>query len=106
MRADPFLLPIALLLVAIACAAPPRETLPAATPLAPKHAQVCAQLAHVFFLVAENRSRGMPKEDQVRAARDAVDTRFVTDTDETLDHLLHVVDLVYLAPEQSAAVTE
>jgi hypothetical protein len=87
---------IAIALLLLACQAPPTSPTP------PDDAGVCANLAYVFLLVAREKDRGTTKEAQIEMLRESVDNPFVTQPDQTLRHLLQVVDLVYQCPDSSA----
>ena len=64
-------------------------------PAPPANQGVCAQLAHIFFLIALDKDRGRSQESQVRMVKEGVNNPFSGAPDETLDHLLRVVDKVY-----------
>lgn len=67
---------------------------------------VCADLAYVFFLVAESRRKGATKETQVAEVRESVRNPFATDPAATEETLLHVVNLVYLVPNKTSREIE
>lgn len=92
----PRLARIALALLLLACQAPPTSHVRAAD------TGVCADLAYIFLLIAEERDRGSTREAQIERVRESVDNPFVTRPDETLRHLLQVVDLVYRRSDASA----
>jgi hypothetical protein len=92
--------PIAFALLLLACQSPPT------TPVPPAGGDVCANLAYVFLLVAEERDRGSTKEAQIETVRESVDSPFVTRPEETLRYLLRVVDLVYERSDASASEIE
>jgi hypothetical protein len=67
---------------------------------------VCEGLAYVFLLIAQEKDRGSTKNAQIEMVRESVDNPFVTRPDETLRHLLQVVDLVYRRSDSSAPEIE
>jgi hypothetical protein len=91
---------VAFALLLLACQAPPT------TPIPPKSGEVCADLAYVFLLVAEEKDRGSTKEAQIEMMRETVDNPFVSRPNETLRHLLQVVDLVYGRSDATAREIE
>ena len=93
---------ITLALQLVACELPPVKTAPATTQVGPGNGEVCAQLAHVFFLVAQSRDKGASREDEISRLRESVQNRFVKNPDQALRQLIRVVDLVYLARDESA----
>jgi hypothetical protein len=91
---------LAFALLLLACQAPPT------TPVPPNDGEPCAGLAYVFLLIAQEKDRGSTREAQIEMVRESVDSPFVSRPDETLRHLLHVVDLVYRCPDSSAGEIE
>jgi hypothetical protein len=86
----------ALALLILACQVPPKTHVP------PESGDACANLAYVFFLIADARDRGDTKEDQIEKLQASVENPFATRRETTLRSLLGVVDLVYLRPDESA----
>lgn len=86
----------ALTLLPFACSAPAKTTLP------PEKGDPCADLAYVFFLVADARDRGETKDAQIENMRSSVDNPFTARREPTLRSLLGVVDRVYLRSDESA----
>jgi hypothetical protein len=94
---------IAWALVFLACQGP------LSAPVPPAGGGPCADLAHIFFLVADQRDHGTPRDALIRALRTGVDSPFAIHPNATFRDLLRVVDLVYRrrdakAPEIEAMV--
>ncbi len=87
-------------LAIVACQHAPRSPVP------PPVGNRCAELAYVFYLVAENRDRGQTREQQVEALGESVQSPFVGEPGPTLRALERVVDAVYATPDASAAEIE
>jgi len=93
---------IAAALLLLACQAPA----PITAPVPETRDGACADLAYVFFLVAEKRDRGSTRDAQLEALRRSIDTPFATQPDRTLRQLEQVIELVYRRPELPAREVE
>jgi len=87
-------------LLALACRAP------ITAPPPPRSGGPCADLAFAFFLVAEKRDHGSTRDEQIEALQAGVASPFAQRPEQTLEELLHVVDLVYRRPDASARELE
>jgi hypothetical protein len=76
------------------------------TPIPPASGDVCQDLAYVFFLVAEQKQRGLSRDAQIARLREDVRNRFSTRPEQTLDQLVQVVELVYETPHADARELE
>jgi hypothetical protein len=76
------------------------------TPVPPEGGGVCQDLAYVFFLVAEQKQRGLSRDAQIARLREDVRNPFSTRPEETLGQLEQVVEQVYETPHTSARELE
>jgi len=56
---------------------------------------VCQNLAHVFFLIAESRDNGTSRRSKLAQLTESVDSPFHRQPEKTLDRMRTVVDYVY-----------
>jgi hypothetical protein len=76
------------------------------TPMPPAGGGVCEDLAYVFFLVAEQKQRGVSRDAQIERLREDVRNPFSTRPEVTFDQLVQVVERVYETPHASALELE
>jgi hypothetical protein len=62
----------------------------------------CEGLAYVFFMIGEGRDRGITKQQQIEKAREGVESPFVRRQEETADHWIRAIELVYREPDADA----
>lgn len=75
-------------------------------PVPPYNGDVCENLAHTFFVIADYRDRGRSRATQVRELRESVKNPFTRHPDKTFEKLVGVVDYVYANESVPAAELE